>query len=159
VEWTGLFELALGALVLLRPARSVLLFVFGWIIATELVRPVAGEEIGQFIERAGSDAGPFALALNGCVRRHRPSTNWAPDCRYVWVGSGRPLPVAGPAAKLLEAVPASRPGARRIGGTVASERRAIERTSDPSDCRATEPMDDEPDCVNVTNCTGLSPST
>ena len=63
IETVGWVEIALGTVVLIRPFRGLLLFVFCWKLATEFLRPLAGEEIGQFIERSGSYAAPIALAL------------------------------------------------------------------------------------------------
>jgi hypothetical protein len=63
IEAVGWFEMLLGVIILLRPFRGLLLFVFGWKVCTELLRPLTGEEIGQFIERSGSYAAPIALAL------------------------------------------------------------------------------------------------
>jgi hypothetical protein len=58
----GSFEIALGALVLVWPARGVLLVVFVWKLGTEALRPLAGEPIWEFIERGGSYGAPLALA-------------------------------------------------------------------------------------------------
>jgi hypothetical protein len=63
IATVGWVEIALGVLVLIRPFPRLLLFVFAWKMFTELLRPLAGEEIGQFIERSGSYAAPIALAL------------------------------------------------------------------------------------------------
>jgi hypothetical protein len=63
IETVGWVELALGTVVLIRPFRGLLLFVFCGKVFTEVLRPLAGEEIGQFIERFGSYAAPIALAL------------------------------------------------------------------------------------------------
>jgi hypothetical protein len=57
----GWFEIALGLAVLSRPARSLLVFVVGWKIGTEYLRPLAGEPMWEFIERGGSYAAPLAL--------------------------------------------------------------------------------------------------
>ncbi|MBA3531190.1 MAG: hypothetical protein H0T73_04630 [Ardenticatenales bacterium] len=57
----GWFEIVLGLLVLLRPHPGVLLFVVAWKVFTELLRPLAGEPIWEFIERAGSYTAPLAL--------------------------------------------------------------------------------------------------
>jgi hypothetical protein len=63
IETVGWLEIAMGIVVLFRPFRGLLLFVFCWKVFTELLRPLAGEEIGQFIERFGGYAAPIALAL------------------------------------------------------------------------------------------------
>ena len=58
----GWLECLLGLLVLAWPAPAVLLFVFVWKVTTEAFRPLAGEPIWEFIERAGSYGAPLALA-------------------------------------------------------------------------------------------------
>jgi hypothetical protein len=58
----GWFECSLGLLVLAWPARGLLLFVVAWKLGTEALRPLAGEPIWEFIERAGSYGAPLALA-------------------------------------------------------------------------------------------------
>jgi hypothetical protein len=59
----GWCEIALGIAVLIRPFRGLLLFVFLWKVGTELLRPLAGEPIWQFVERAGAYAAPLALLV------------------------------------------------------------------------------------------------
>jgi len=58
----GWFECVLGLLILARPTRSVLLFVFAWKLGTEALRPLAGEPMWEVIERGGSYGAPLALA-------------------------------------------------------------------------------------------------
>lgn len=74
----GWFEIALGLLVLAWPAPGVLIAVFVWKVGTELLRPVVGEPVWEFIERAGSYAAPLALLY---VRR------WTVDSAH---GTARP---------------------------------------------------------------------
>ena len=50
----GWFEIALGVLVFAWPAWGLLVFVVAWKLGTEACRPLAGEPIWEFIERAGS---------------------------------------------------------------------------------------------------------
>jgi uncharacterized membrane protein YphA (DoxX/SURF4 family) len=59
----GWCEIALGIAVLIKPYRGLLLFVFVWKVVTELLRPLAGEPIWQFVERAGAYAAPLALVV------------------------------------------------------------------------------------------------
>jgi hypothetical protein len=59
----GWCEIALGVLILAWPARGLLLAVCAWKAGTELLRPLAGEPIWQFIERFGSYAAPLALVV------------------------------------------------------------------------------------------------
>jgi len=58
----GWFECVLALTVLVWPTRAVLLFVFAWKVTVEAFRPLAGEPIWEFIERAGSYGAPLALA-------------------------------------------------------------------------------------------------
>ena len=57
----GLFETALGLLVLARPAPALLLFVVAWRLGTELLRPLAGEPLWEFVERWSNYTAPLAL--------------------------------------------------------------------------------------------------
>jgi hypothetical protein len=57
----GLFEIALGLLVLAWPAPGLLLFVLAWKVGTELLRPLTGEPFWEFVERGGSYAAPLGL--------------------------------------------------------------------------------------------------
>jgi hypothetical protein len=59
----GWFEIALGLAVLVAPLPGLLLFVLLWKLGTELLRPLAGEPLWEFIERAGSYAAPLGLYL------------------------------------------------------------------------------------------------
>jgi len=73
----GWFECALGLAVLAWPARSILLFVFAWKLASEAFRPLAGEPIWEFVERAGSYGAPLALAWLQSAIGLRPRSVWA----------------------------------------------------------------------------------
>jgi uncharacterized membrane protein YphA (DoxX/SURF4 family) len=59
----GVFEILLGLAVLIRPWRGLLLFVLVWKLGTELLRPVVGQELFQFIERSGDYALPIAVFM------------------------------------------------------------------------------------------------
>jgi len=61
----GWFEILLGLAVLIRPARGLLMFVLFWKVGTELLRPLVGQELFQFVERAGDYALPVALYVLG----------------------------------------------------------------------------------------------
>lgn len=63
VSVVGVFEIALGIAVLLRPSNRLLAFVFVWKVGTELLRPMAGEPWWEFIERGGSYCAPLALIV------------------------------------------------------------------------------------------------
>jgi len=55
--------MALAFLLLARPHPSLLFAVALWKVATELLYPIAGAPIWEFIERGGSYGAPLALAL------------------------------------------------------------------------------------------------
>ena len=59
----GWFELALAAAVLLKPFRSLLIFICVYKIASELLYPATGSFWWEFIERGGDYTGPIALML------------------------------------------------------------------------------------------------
>jgi hypothetical protein len=63
----GWFEIALAAAVLSYPAWPLLLLVLGWKVGTELLFPVTGDYIWEFIERGGSYGAPLGLMI--LVRR------------------------------------------------------------------------------------------
>ena len=59
----GALDIAFGILVLIRPIRSVLLWMAFWGFFTALMRPIAGKPIWDFIERWANWGAPFALLL------------------------------------------------------------------------------------------------
>jgi hypothetical protein len=69
VACTGAIEIGLAAAVLATPLPGILLFVCAWKIATELLFPISGAPVWEFIERGGSYAAPLALAVMALARR------------------------------------------------------------------------------------------
>jgi hypothetical protein len=59
----GWFELALAAVIAVRPALPLLLFACAWKLATEALFVPAGAPVWEFVERAGSYGAPLALGL------------------------------------------------------------------------------------------------
>jgi hypothetical protein len=59
----GGFEIALAMAVLLSPGRALLIFVVAWKVGTELLFPLAGDRLWEFVERGGSYGAPLALML------------------------------------------------------------------------------------------------
>lgn len=59
----GLVEIALAVAVLYDPGWRLLALVLAWKIATELLFPLTGDYIWEFIERGGSYGAPLALLL------------------------------------------------------------------------------------------------
>ena len=62
--WAGGFELLLGLLALVWPARALLLFMFAWKLGSEFVwYPLTGQPAWEFVERWGNYTAPLALLL------------------------------------------------------------------------------------------------
>jgi hypothetical protein len=59
----GGFEIALALAVLAAPGWPLLLIVLVWKIATELVFPLTGDYVWEFVERGGSYGAPLALLI------------------------------------------------------------------------------------------------
>ena len=66
----GAVDITLGLLVgLVRPARALLLYMTFWGLLTATLRPLAGEPVWEFVERAPNWAIPLAfLCLRGFGR-------------------------------------------------------------------------------------------
>ncbi|RKS71642.1 hypothetical protein BZB76_4447 [Actinomadura pelletieri DSM 43383] len=82
----GTFEIILGLAVLFAPGRALLLFVLGWKLFTELLRPLVGQEWFQFVERDGDYVLPVALILMSVLyaeslRRRAPAAPPDPEPR------------------------------------------------------------------------------
>jgi hypothetical protein len=71
VVLAGAMELVLALVVLLAPRPGLLFGVTLWKIGTELLYPIAGAPVWEFIERGGSYAAPLILAV---LARRRVST-------------------------------------------------------------------------------------
>ncbi len=63
ITLVGFFEILLGLSVLVKPVRPVLLFIVFWKMATELLYPISGTAVWEFIERFGSYGAPFGLFI------------------------------------------------------------------------------------------------
>jgi hypothetical protein len=61
ISLVGWFEIALGLVILVKPIRAVLLGMVLWKIGIEFLRPLAGEPLWEFIERASNMIAPLAL--------------------------------------------------------------------------------------------------
>ena len=57
----GTVDITLGLLVALRPVRAALLYMAFWGFLTASIRPLSGEPIWEFLERAPNWAVPLAL--------------------------------------------------------------------------------------------------
>lgn len=99
MQWVGLFEVALGVAVLVKPLRGLLWFILVWKVGTELLRPLVGQPNFQFIERAGDYVLPVTL-LWVLVWLRSATHAWQPVAVRPAVATPapavRPGPVAGP---------------------------------------------------------------
>lgn len=59
----GLIDITLGIILLFKPVRAIALWLVVWAILTALFRPLSGEPIAEFIERAGNFGAPLCLLL------------------------------------------------------------------------------------------------
>jgi uncharacterized membrane protein YphA (DoxX/SURF4 family) len=59
----GSVDILLGLSLLFYPTRAVLAWLVAWGAMTALLRPLSGESVGEFIERAGNFGAPLALLL------------------------------------------------------------------------------------------------
>ena len=57
----GWLEIALGLVILVKPIRALLLAIVLWKVGIEFLRPLAGEPLWEFIERASNMIAPLAL--------------------------------------------------------------------------------------------------
>lgn len=60
VRLVGAFQIALGVVVLLAPTQGLMTFVIGWKVFNELLYPMAGQGIFEFVERGGDYFAPMA---------------------------------------------------------------------------------------------------
>ncbi len=59
----GSFDLLMGITMLLYPVRAIPLWLVIWGIFTALLRPLSGEPLAEFIERAGNFGAPLMLLM------------------------------------------------------------------------------------------------
>jgi hypothetical protein len=59
----GAVDIGVGILTLFAPVRAVLLYMAFWGFQTAMLRPLAGEGIWEFLERAGNYGVPFAFLM------------------------------------------------------------------------------------------------
>ena len=63
MPFVGIFDIICGILMLVYPLRIIPLWLVIWGALTALMRPMSGEPIAEFIERAGNFGAPLALLL------------------------------------------------------------------------------------------------
>ena len=71
VPAAGWLDIALGIAVLLRPASWLLVFIAVWKISCELLYPISGAPVWEFVERGGSYAAPLLLLGLAAMQRSR----------------------------------------------------------------------------------------
>lgn len=59
----GIFDILLGLAMLVYPVRAIPAWLVIWGIVTALLRPLSGEPVAEFMERAGNYGAPLALLL------------------------------------------------------------------------------------------------
>ena len=57
----GVLDVLVAITIILKPFKYVALWAFIWAFSTALIRPLTGESIWQFVERASNWAVPLAL--------------------------------------------------------------------------------------------------
>jgi hypothetical protein len=63
MPYIGLLDILVGFMALLYPVRIIIIWAFIWALATAIIRPVAGYEIWEFVERGANWVLPLALIL------------------------------------------------------------------------------------------------
>lgn len=63
IPLAGWFEMTLAILAVIAPAPALLILIAVWKLATELLFPMSGAPIWEFVERGGSYAAPIALVI------------------------------------------------------------------------------------------------
>ncbi len=61
MPWIGWMDITIGILALLRPSRALFMWAAVWTVWTALLRPLSGEPVWEFFERAGNFGVPVAI--------------------------------------------------------------------------------------------------
>lgn len=70
MPWIGILDFSVALIILLYPLRIVVFWAFIWTLATALIRPISGEPIWDFVERASNWTVPLVLLiLQGVPKR------------------------------------------------------------------------------------------
>lgn len=59
----GVIDILMGVMMLFYPMRSIAAWLVVWGMVTALLRPLSGEPVAEFIERAGNFGAPLALLI------------------------------------------------------------------------------------------------
>ena len=57
----GAIDLVVAFVVLFKPLKPIIIYAVFWTFATALIRPISGESVLAFVERAANWAAPLAL--------------------------------------------------------------------------------------------------
>ena len=85
LPWIGGMDIGLGLTMAVVPLRVVLLHLIVWGLWTAVLRPLSGDVVWEFCERAGNYGVPLAfLVLSGvpCSRRGWFAPVWPSACRH-----------------------------------------------------------------------------
>ena len=89
MPWIGVMDVSLGLMMAVVPLPIVLLHLTVWGLWTAALRPLSGDSVWEFVERAGNYGVPLAfLALTGVPR------SWRGWLAPVWLSDTRPLTIA-----------------------------------------------------------------
>lgn len=139
MQWVGLFEVALGVAVLVKPLRGLLLFILVWKVGTELLRPLVGQPNFQFIERAGDYVLPVALLwvlvwLRSVAASSQPIAVRPPVATPAPATRPRPLPAPVPAPAWSSRSPLAPggPDPQVLAAAAALNARLAARRADPA---------------------------
>ncbi|HEY4154261.1 MAG TPA: hypothetical protein VGM24_02515 [Puia sp.] len=80
MPWLGSFDILLGLIMLILPLRIIPAWLFIWGLITAACRPLSGEPVAEFFERAGNFGVPFTLlVLSGGLTKANLFSTIDPD--------------------------------------------------------------------------------
>jgi hypothetical protein len=89
-QWIGFGEIIMGLAVLIKPCRSLLIFVLIWKVGTELLRPLVGQPMYQFIERGGDYVLPLVFLFVRDITNRFNESRVAVDAVPLVAKNGKP---------------------------------------------------------------------
>jgi hypothetical protein len=94
MPWIGAMDIIVGGLALLWPCRALFRWMLMWAAWTALLRPLAGESIWEFVERAGNYGVPLALLVITGWRGNWFSRRWVSDTATMTASRLRALSIS-----------------------------------------------------------------
>jgi len=99
MPWLGAMDICMGILLLVYPVRAAVIWLVIWGLFTAALRPMSGEPVAEFIERAGNFGAPLAWLLlsdpagsmRGLLAPVRPVLSFDPGRRKLLISILRPL--------------------------------------------------------------------